>query len=178
MILSVHLIIGAAIANKIHNKFIAYPLAFLSHFVLDMIPHHDYDATGHFHGWKSLKFWLFILKVELDFAIGLWLILLIAGNQNNFTQILIGAFLGTLPDLLSGVAHRIRGFNFQRCIRGESIKIEVGNENTSSSLHKISSAYIRFHNEKIQNAFSKKKVHILMGIFNQIIVAVIGLLLL
>jgi len=37
MILSVHFIAGSAITKLIPNKLIAYPLAFLSHFLLDAL---------------------------------------------------------------------------------------------------------------------------------------------
>lgn len=41
MTATAHAIVGAAIATKIPNPFISIPLAFLSHFVCDKIPHWD-----------------------------------------------------------------------------------------------------------------------------------------
>lgn len=34
-----HVLIGAAIATKVGNPFLAIPLAFASHFVLETVPH-------------------------------------------------------------------------------------------------------------------------------------------
>lgn len=34
-----HVVVGAAIATKVGNPYLAIPLAFMSHFVLDQIPH-------------------------------------------------------------------------------------------------------------------------------------------
>ena len=177
MLPSLHILTGAAIAKIIPNKAIAYPLAFLSHFILDAIPHRDFETNGHFQGFKSLKFWLFVLKLEFDVFISIFIISTTTSSSLHYREIVFGGFLGFLPDLLLGLSHIFRGFNFKRCIKGESIRAEVSNENPNTSIHKISNFYANFH-AKIQNAFSKKKTHVFMRVFNQIITAIITIIIL
>lgn len=178
MIASAHILAGAAIIKLIPNKAIAFPLAFLSHFLLDAIPHRDYETNDHFKGFKSFKFWLFVLKLELDVFFSILIISITANNDPHYNQIIIGGFLGFLPDLLLGLSHIFRGFNFKRCIRGESIREEVGGEARNTSIHKISNFYANLH-EKIQNRFANgKRPNLLKGVFNYIIVIVITLLIL
>jgi len=40
-----HTLAGATIATKITNPFLALPLAFLSHFILDLFPHWNPNLT-------------------------------------------------------------------------------------------------------------------------------------
>lgn len=83
------MIFGAAIAFKIHNPVLAVVLAFLSHYVLDFIPHIEYD-------WK--KSYFSFLKVILDFFIG---ILLISIFSDLRPVVFIASFFAILPDGLS-----------------------------------------------------------------------------
>ncbi len=47
MILTPHAIVGAAVANLVPNEpVLGFVFAFLSHYVLDMIPHKDYDINS------------------------------------------------------------------------------------------------------------------------------------
>ncbi len=45
MTATAHALAGAVIATKISNPFIGLPLAFLSHFILDTIPHWDFGTN-------------------------------------------------------------------------------------------------------------------------------------
>jgi hypothetical protein len=178
MIASAHILAGAAIVKLIPNKAIAYPLAFLSHFLLDAIAHRDYETNGHFKGFKSFKFWLFVLKLELDVFISLLIINITVGQDINYNQIIIGGFLGFLPDLFLGLSHIFRGFNFKRCIHGESIREEVNDENRNTSTHRISNWYANLH-EKTQNKFiHNKKASLIKGAFNYLLVIIITIIIL
>ena len=46
MILLVHLLFGAAIGSAVNNIWLAIILAFLSHFLLDLMPHIDYPLKN------------------------------------------------------------------------------------------------------------------------------------
>ncbi len=47
MILTPHALLGAAVANLVPNEpVLGFALAFFSHYVLDMIPHKDYDINS------------------------------------------------------------------------------------------------------------------------------------
>ncbi len=96
MILSLHLLTGAAIVSKTHYLPLALPLAFLSHYLLDVLPHTKEYSVERIRAkdWKS-SFPDF-LKIGLDLALGLFLIFLISKNQSP--AVYAGALLASLPD--------------------------------------------------------------------------------
>jgi hypothetical protein len=97
MILLVHLLFGAAVGSTIKNVPLAIILAFLSHYLLDFIPHADYPLEN-----TENKRWITllpnILKIALDFCLGILLILIFSKNQ---PIIYICAFFAILPDGLT-----------------------------------------------------------------------------
>lgn len=66
---SVHAAIGSAIGRFVKNKPLAFGLGVLSHFIGDIVPHHDMGPSEtplvfatmarivQQHGWKSPQFW-------------------------------------------------------------------------------------------------------------------------
>ena len=80
MILTPHLLLGAAIASKIEYAPLAIILAFLSHYFLDLIPHIEYPIKN-----ISEKRWRKSLpdisRVFLDFSFGVSLVLIFSNNQ-------------------------------------------------------------------------------------------------
>jgi len=52
MTTSNHLFTGALIALTVRQPTLAVPLAFLSHFVLDALPHYGYDGEGYGYAFK------------------------------------------------------------------------------------------------------------------------------
>jgi len=52
MLLTPHAFAGAAIGASTDNLFYIITLAFMSHFILDMLPHSDW---GTWHGYKDFK---------------------------------------------------------------------------------------------------------------------------
>lgn len=97
MILIPHLLLGAAVASKIQYLPAALLMAFLSHYLLDLIPHIEYsiDNIVKKQWQKSLPD---ILRVLLDFSFGILLILIFSDNQ-PITY--IGAFVALIPDSLT-----------------------------------------------------------------------------
>ena len=94
MILFCHILVGAALMAKIQIIPLALVLAFLSHYVLDFIPHWEYSVDNILKKqWRKTGF--DFLKVALDFSLGILIILAISKNQ---PIILVGAFLAILPD--------------------------------------------------------------------------------
>lgn len=97
MILLVHMLFGALIAQKILNPYLAIILAFLGHYFLDFFPHAEYSIENiQNKNWK--KSLPDFLKVFFDFLIGIVIIFLLSGNQ---PIIYICAFFSILPDGLS-----------------------------------------------------------------------------
>jgi len=96
MILTLHLLVGAVIATRVDMVPLAFLLAFLSHYLLDFIPHQEYEITGVMErNWGGSLF--AFLKVGLDIAAGTALILLFSRDPVVF----MGAFFAILPDGLT-----------------------------------------------------------------------------
>ena len=94
MILTPHLLLGAAIASRISNPFLALPLAFLSHFLLDVLPHDDYSIENIKEKHWDKAFFDF-LKVFGDIAFGFLLLYLFSGKE---AIIFAGALAAIVPD--------------------------------------------------------------------------------
>lgn len=93
MILTCHLLVGALIAAKIEIIPLALLLAFLSHYLLDFIPHIEYSVKNiKEKNWgKSLPDFL---KIILDISSGILLIFIL----KNQPIVFIGAFLAISSD--------------------------------------------------------------------------------
>jgi len=93
MLLTFHSLAGAAIASQVPNPLISWPLALVSHFVLDCLPHWDF-FTGGIKTTRKVQ-----LAILLDFSIGL-----LAGLSaaflypQNAVNILGACFFACLPD--------------------------------------------------------------------------------
>ncbi len=110
MILVTHGVIGRALAHSVflEHPVLAFVAGFLSHFVMDMIPHWDYHISAETKpgslennfsiSWKHI---VSILKIILDFASGIILPVLLFPPFS--LAILLGAFGGVLPDILQFV---------------------------------------------------------------------------
>ena len=96
-----HVAVGAAIAVAIPNPFIAIPLAFASHFVLDIVPHwnpHSYTEVQKF-GKISVNTKIIAL-VDAGLALGLgFFIASQVPSQSHFITIILASFASVLPDV-------------------------------------------------------------------------------
>jgi len=114
MILVTHGIVGASVALSVTgNPVLGGVLAFASHFVLDMIPHWDYqvkslsqsnDAKEMFIK-KGINLYTDICKVAFDGLLGLSvpLVITLLVLDNHLYIALIGATCGIIPDFLQAV---------------------------------------------------------------------------
>lgn len=98
-----HVLVGAAIAAKVGNPALALPLAFASHFVLDLIPHKNPSIYTPLKGGGSLSKRLKQI-IFADSAIALAIGLIIGATYLPDTGraiiIILGAFFAVLPDVL------------------------------------------------------------------------------
>ncbi|MDR3558213.1 MAG: hypothetical protein P4L61_01645 [Candidatus Pacebacteria bacterium] len=112
MTLTTHAIAGAAIAASMpHHLIIGFALAFASHFVLDAIPHWDYqlrsykkDETNRLNDDMPINrdFFIDLLHIGIDMSCGIIIVLLfftLSGAQ-LFWAPFVGVFGGVLPDAL------------------------------------------------------------------------------
>jgi len=114
MLLTPHILVGAAVASKFSNPLLGILFAFLSHFLLDSIPHWEYSAEALKQiKTKGIRYCMpALLRVFLDIALGfIILILAVFLTTNRFSPefVLIGGFFGMLPDGLSFLLFWKRG---------------------------------------------------------------------
>lgn len=95
MILSPHIITGAALGANFHNSYLLPLAAIVLHHLLDKIPHYDYQIKP----FSSIV----ALKIFLDISIGTLAVLAMSLFFNpdiDLTYAFIGMFFGTLPDAI------------------------------------------------------------------------------
>lgn len=98
-----HVAIGAAIATKIPNPIIAIPLAFLSHFVLDKVPHwnpHIITETKKFGHPTKKSTTIIIVDCVIALTLGSIIAYNTLPNINMAISVLLCSFASILPDLV------------------------------------------------------------------------------
>jgi hypothetical protein len=120
MVLATHAVIGGALATVAHvDPVLAFGLGFVSHFVLDSIPHWDYhleSSVMHESGNELLgdfvidkRFVFDLIKIGTDFLTGFVLVFLfLYSDKLNFSGFITstvfwGAVGGVVPDFLQFV---------------------------------------------------------------------------
>lgn len=102
MLYTPHFLTGAAILKVIPNPALGLPLALLSHVLLDLTPHHDFDITPGvtlsdiFKIEKKKKYFMLTI-LFLDFIVLLWAVGWVLFTGNNM-WLLGGGIMGILPD--------------------------------------------------------------------------------
>ena len=102
MLITTHTIVGFAVGHFSKNAYVAVPLAFGSHYLLDGIPHFEVSSFRR-PGERSLKpknkFELFFVLTDILVA------LVFLGVMRNFWSLpaLLGVVFGVLPDVLDNV---------------------------------------------------------------------------
>jgi ABC-type spermidine/putrescine transport system permease subunit II len=100
-----HAAVGATIAVKIPNPLIAIPLAFLSHFLLDFVPHWNpslYTETKKL-GQPSQKSNIIVLiDVALSLILGFFLAFRFWPNTQKMMVILLACSAAVAPDVIEG----------------------------------------------------------------------------
>ncbi len=155
MITLSHAIVGAAIAQRVNDPFMAPALSFFSHFLLDSIPHWDFGTD-----WRLRPKWLTGFIAVTEMAGGLTVAYILFHNSVS-GWILIPSLLAAIaPDILEAP-----WFMFFAKGDGETM-------NGKSLLPSLS-----FHIMKFENRFHTKSGFI-SGIFTQIATVAFFLLLL
>ena len=98
-----HVAVGAAIASKIPNPFIAIPLAFMSHFVMEKVPHwnpHLVTETKKYGRPTDRSVTIIILDVVLALGLGSFIAWRALPNIGHAITILLASFASVLPDLI------------------------------------------------------------------------------
>lgn len=95
MTATAHALIGASIASKVINPAIGIPLAIISHFAADLVPHWD---AGTNHKQKSLM--RLKLEAAADVLVGFALVFLIFRNSVEPVYLYSMVIAAQLPDWL------------------------------------------------------------------------------
>ena len=89
-----HALTGALIGLSVHNPALALPAAFLSHFILDMVPH--FGAKPELTKTRG-----FVVYLALDACSCILLVgILFASHHPHWLQASVAAFLAASPDFL------------------------------------------------------------------------------
>lgn len=103
MILTPHILAGAAVGSKIHNYWLVAVFSVLLHFILDIFPHKEYEIEGLKTGKLNRQFLKDMAKVLLDLFAGVAIVVYLGIKTPNIKYMLTGAFFGCLPDFLMAV---------------------------------------------------------------------------
>lgn len=98
-----HVMVGAAIATKIPNPLIAIPLAFASHFVLEMVPHwnpHLNTETQKYGRPTQKSTILVIIDCSLALIGGIFIAYQALPDTAHALTILLASLASILPDLI------------------------------------------------------------------------------
>lgn len=96
-----HVAVGAAIATKIPNPYIAIPLALASHFILDRVPHwnpHFYTETKKYGKPTDKSTFIAIADSVVALGLGLTVASHALPNATQFIVIVIACFASVAPD--------------------------------------------------------------------------------
>jgi len=111
MITSTHLFIGAAIGKATGNLFLAIPLAFVSHFLLDAIPHYNPKQVKSYleKGLRGVDKKDLLLK-SIEPLIGISIVGYAIYMQSELALVMsLGALFGWLPDLFVFLEWKFNG---------------------------------------------------------------------
>lgn len=104
MVILPHMLAGAVIGTRVRNIWLIFILSWLSHYLLDFLPHWDYlaelDLTNLGH----------LARIAVDLILGIILVLILIRSHSKKWVILVGIVAVLLPDILNVVYDT---FNFQ-----------------------------------------------------------------
>lgn len=127
-----HVLIGAAIATKVGNPYLALPLAFLSHFVVEKIPHWNphLNAEKKKYGHPTKKTTIIVaFDSTVALVLGSYLSYRVLPNTNLALTTFFACFLAVLPDVIEapyfflGINHNIfqqKWIKFQKSLQNDA----------------------------------------------------------
>jgi hypothetical protein len=147
MMLFCHILAGAAIAAKINIPLLAFSLAFLSHYILDCVPHWEYSIDNILSKqWKQSK--KEFLKGGVDFLFGILLVFALVKNQ---PIVYIAVFFAILPD----------GLTLINLLFPNKFLTILGNFHKKTHWFK-------------KEPFSKSKIIFISGILSQVLISILA----
>ncbi len=100
-----HVIVGAAIASQVANPWLALPLAFASHFVLERVPHWNPHLTSEIkkYGKPTKQTTVIVITdVVVSLVAGFFIASRVLPNVSHAITIILACFFAALPDIIEG----------------------------------------------------------------------------
>lgn len=107
MILTPHILAGALIGARTNSLSTAFIFGLVSHYLLDQVPHWDYNVKKVEDGSKNFQAVVHWLKIGLDFLLPFLIFGLSAPDERTFFLSLSGATGAALPDFLMFLSWRV-----------------------------------------------------------------------
>lgn len=101
MLLTPHVLLGAAIGARISNPGAIFALSFAGHYLLDALPHYEYGIPG-LKGKlpDNKKIFIDFLKLAADLCLGAGLALFLTWDSPFRTGAILGMLSALIPDAL------------------------------------------------------------------------------
>ncbi|OGG20950.1 hypothetical protein A3D03_04310 [Candidatus Gottesmanbacteria bacterium RIFCSPHIGHO2_02_FULL_40_13] len=104
MLYTPHFLTGAVIMKLFPDPKIGLPLALLSHFILDLTPHNDFDlkpgiTLREFFAFPKKRLYFILSVMGVDYLLTILSFLWILFHFQNY-WLLVGGVVGVLPDLV------------------------------------------------------------------------------
>lgn len=104
MLYTPHFLVGAAIVKLVPNPAVGVPLALLSHFVLDLTPHNDFDlhpgiTLKEFFAFPKKRLYFILGVMGVDYLFTIFSFLWIWFHFQNH-WLLLGGLAGVIPDMV------------------------------------------------------------------------------
>lgn len=101
MLLLPHTAMGLLIGTFFPNPLISWPLSFLSHFGLDLVPHWDFFTKSSIKKFSWKSGWIrvgIVMDFVLALGVGLFFVVRAGGMSSKGISLLGSAFFANLPD--------------------------------------------------------------------------------
>lgn len=113
MLLSVHATVGAIIGENVNTPLLAFVLAFISHFLLDIIPHGDAKLIKDYRDDFKKKGVYYLIIFDLISTVILLTLLFYFHKISWGRKVMWGIIGGILPDIMVA-GHEIKEKYFKR----------------------------------------------------------------
>ncbi len=100
MILAPHVLIGAAIASKTAHPLLGILFAFLSHYLVDTIPHAEYGIDNLSEQKRNRAALQEFSLALVDVSLGMLLVFFLVSRNERAAWILAAGFAAALPDAI------------------------------------------------------------------------------
>ena len=153
MILTTHILAGAAIGSKVHNYWLVAALSIVSHFVLDFFPHNEYGINGLKNGRLNKAFTLDFLKVAVDGIVGFFVATLLFSDYQNFGYVFVGMIFAVLPDFILFLSY-------------------IFDSKILNAIKKAHSGYVHFLKDKKIPAYARVGIQVVIAIICMAIISI------